>query len=450
MSVVAEEPATAQPGSTRRERIGWYFYAFADHAFYTTLLAVFIGPFLTSVAKKAADGHGDVHPLGITVAATSFYPYLISLSVFLSIFALPIVGALADRSAHRRRMLAGIAFTGAAITCCFAIIPKDGYLLGGLLYVLANIALSCASVVYNSFLSQLVGPEERDATSSRGWATGYVGGFLHLLLCLVAVIELGDGAPVVRSVMVFAGLWWAGFTVLPLLWLRDRPPVAPEPASAADSAWSAGFRQLGSTLAHLRAYPLTLLFLGAFLVYNDGIQTVISIASTYGTVELQLSQGVLALTILIVQFVAFTGALLLGWIATKVGAWKTVLASLVAWTLVILTAFWLPAGKPVLFMLLAVAIGIVLGGSQALSRSLFSQLIPAGREAEYFGFYGISDKGSSWLGPLVFGLVNQIIGNYRAAIVSLVIFFVVGFVMLLAVPVRRAIVAAGNTPPHVL
>ncbi len=131
MSTVVEEAAAAVPRSDRRERIGWYFYAFADHAFYTTLLAVFLGPFLTSVAKNAADGQGNVHPLGITVSATSFYPYLISLSVFLSIFALPIVGALADRSAHRKRLLVGLAFSGAVITCGFAIIPRDGYLLGG-------------------------------------------------------------------------------------------------------------------------------------------------------------------------------------------------------------------------------------------------------------------------------------------------------------------------------
>jgi Permeases of the major facilitator superfamily len=224
--------------------------------------------------------------------------------------------------------------------------------------------------------------------------------------------------------------------------------VAAEPG--AGSAWASGFRQLGQTIAHLRSYPLTLLFLGAFLVYNDGIQTVISIASTYGTEELRLEQKTLAVTVLLVQLVAFGGALGLGWVATRVGAWKTVLGSLVAWTAVVLAAFWLPPQQPVLFMLLGAGIGVVLGGSQALSRSLFSQLVPAGREAEYFGFYGISDKGSSWLGPLLFGVVNQTVGNYRAAIVSLLVFFVAGFLMLLFVPVRRAVVAAGNTPPHVL
>jgi UMF1 family MFS transporter len=445
MSAVVAEAAAAA-GSDRRERVGWYIYSFADHAFYTTVLAVFIGPFLTGIAKAAADDHGNVHPLGITVAAGSYYPYLVSLSVFLSVFVLPVVGAVADRSPRRKRLLAATAFAGAAICCCFAVIPPMGYVIGGVLFVLANIALSAASVVYNSFLSQLAAPDRRDATSSLGWATGYVGGFLHLALSLVVVAVLGSTATTARVVMVFAGLWWAGFALLPLLWLRDRAPLT----AGEGNTLSAGFRQLAQTLRHLKAYPLTLMFLLAFLVYNDGIQTVIALASTYGTEELKLTQAVLATTILIVQLVAFVGALLLGWVASRVGAWKTVLGSLLAWTVIVLAAFWVPAGSPLLFMLLGAAIGVVLGGSQALSRSLFSQLIPTGREAEYFGFYAISDKGTSWLGPLVFGLVYQMTTSYRSGIVSLLIFFVVGFVLLLAVPVRRAIAAAGNTPPHVL
>jgi UMF1 family MFS transporter len=446
MSAVVAETSMARPGPSRRERVGWYFYAFADHAFYTTVLAVFIGPFLTGIAKTAADANGDVHPLGLTVAAGSYYPYLVSLSVFLSVFLLPVVGALADRSAHRKRLLAAAAYSGALLCAGFAIIPPAGYLVGGLLFILANLALSAASVVYNSFLNQLAGADRRDRISSFGWAIGYVGGFLHLALSLVLVGRLGASSGTARIVMVFAGVWWAAFVVLPLLWLRDRPPLE----SSGRNLLASGFSQLGQTLRHLRSYPLTLMFLLAFLVYNDGIQTVISLASTYGTEELKLTQSVLATTILIVQLVAFLGALLLGWIANRVGAWKTVLGSLVAWTVVVLLAFRVPAGSPTLFMLLGAGIGVVLGGSQALSRSLFSQMIPTGREAEYFGFYAISDKGTSWLGPLVFGLVYQMTTSYRTGIVSLLVFFVLGFILLLAVPVRRAIVAAGNTPPRVL
>ncbi|GAB3807089.1 MFS transporter [Micromonospora zhanjiangensis] len=453
--------AATPPPSTRRERTGWYFYDWANSAFQTTVITVFLGPFLTTVTKRAAgcavgadDCVGSVHPLGITVAAGSFYPYVVSLSVLLTVFVLPVMGAVADRSAHKKRLLAGAAFVGAGATVGFAFVTGDRYLLGGALFLVANIAFGAAVVVYNSFLPQLADPDERDAVSSRGWAIGYLGGGLLLLLNLGAVTLLSeDGNPqrtldLARWSIVSAGVWWAAFTLVPLRWLRERP--AAQEASVTGNVLTDGFRQLGRTLRGLRTYPLTLFFLLAFLVYNDGIQTVITLASQYGTEELKLPQSTLVVTILLVQFLAFGGALLLGALARRIGAWKTVLLSLVLWTVVILAAFWLPAGAPVPFMILGGAIGLVLGGSQALSRSLFSQLIPAGREGEYYGFYEISDKGTSWLGPLAFGLVFQLTNSYRVGLVSLLIFFVVGFALLLAVPMRRAVLAAGNTPPRLL
>ncbi|MFU8874272.1 MFS transporter [Micromonospora sp. SL4-19] len=458
-------PAVAEPagpGSTRRERTGWYFYDWANSAFQTTVITVFLGPFLTTVTELAAGCElgadsctGYVHPLGIRVAAGSFYPYLISLSVFLTVFVLPIVGAIADRSAHKKRLLALAAFIGAGATIGFAFVTGDRYLLGGALFLIANISFGAAIVVYNSFLPQLGGPDERDTISSRGWAIGYLGGGLLLALNLVAVSMLSeDGNPqrtmdLARWSIVSAGVWWAAFTLLPLRWLREHPTAEALPAGGGN-VLTDGFRQLGRTLREIRAYPLTLFFLLAFLVYNDGIQTVITMASQYGTQELKLEQSTLIVTILLVQFLAFGGALALGALARRIGAWKSVLLSLVLWTGVILGAFWLPAEAPVPFMILGAAIGLVLGGSQALSRSLFSQLIPAGKEGEYYGFYEISDKGTSWLGPLAFGLVFQLTASYRVGVVSLLIFFVVGFVLLAAVPIRRAILAAGNTPPRVL
>ena len=252
---------------------------------------------------------------------------------------------------------------------------------------------------------------------------------------------------VARYSIVAAGVWWAAFTTIPLVRLRNRPPAA---GLAQGSVLTDGFKQLWHTLRSLRAYPLTLFFLVAYLVYNDGIQTVIALASVYGTEELGLSDDVLVPTILMVQFLAFFGALGLGRLARRIGAWKTVLLSLVLWTVIILIAFFLPAGQAVPFVALGGGIGLVLGGSQALSRSLFSQLIPKGKEGEYFGLYEISDKGTSWLGPLLFGVAFGVTGSYRVAIISLLVFFVVGFVALLAVPMRRAIEAAGNTPPRVL
>ncbi|TDC84326.1 MFS transporter [Micromonospora sp. KC606] len=457
---VAPRVQNPPPGSTRRERTGWYFYDWAMSAFSTTVITVFLGPFLTTVTELAAGCElgadtcaGHVYPLGIKVAAGSYFPYLVSLSVFLTVFVLPVVGAIADRSAHKKPLLAVAAFTGAGATTAMLFVTGERYLLGGALFVVANVAFGAGVVVYNSFLPQLGGPDDRDGISSRGWALGYLGGGLLLALNLVAVQSLDNGQPartldLARWSIVSAGVWWAVFTLVPLRWLREQPTTTA--ALAGGNPLTDGFRQLGRTVRQMKAYPLTLFFLLAFLVYNDGIQTVIALASQYGTKELRLEQSTLIVTILLVQFLAFGGALLLGALAQRIGAWKTVLLSLALWTGVIIAAFRLPAEAPLQFMLLGAAIGLVLGGSQALSRSLFSQLIPAGKEGEYYGFYEISDKGTSWLGPLAFGLVFQLTASYRVGLVSLLIFFVVGFALLAAVPMRRAIIAAGNTPPRVL
>jgi UMF1 family MFS transporter len=458
---MAATDTTAAPVSSRRERTGWYFYDWANSAFSTTVITVFLGPFLTSVTEQAAgcalgadDCNGRVHPLGITVAAGSYFPYLVSLSVFLTVFVLPVMGAVADRTPRKKVLLATTAFIASAATVAMAFVTGDRYLLGGVLFLIANISGGASIVVYNSFLPQLAGPDERDKVSSRGWALGYLGGGLLLLFNLVAVTLLSiDGddqrtLDLARWCIVSAGVWWALFTLVPLRFLREHPGA--EATTARGNVVLDGFRQLGHTLRGIRAYPLTLFFLLAYLVYNDGIQTVIALASQYGTEELKLTQSTLIITILIVQFLAFGGALLLGFLAARIGARKTILLSLVLWLGVVVVAYWLPAEKPLLFMLLGAAIGLVLGGSQALSRSLFSQLIPDGREGEYYGFYEISDKGTSWLGPLAFGLVFQLTNSYRIGIVSLVVFFVAGAILLALVPLRRAIVAAGNTPPKLI
>ncbi|AGL17483.1 MFS transporter [Actinoplanes sp. N902-109] len=461
MTSSAAMTATTAPDSTRRERTGWYLYDWANSGFQTTVITVFLGPFLTTVTEQAAgcplgadDCTGRVHPLGLSIAAGSYFPYLVSLSVLLTVFVLPVMGAIADRAPRRKPLLATAAFTGAAATCAIGFVTGTQYLLGGILFVVANIAFSAAVVVYNSFLPQLAPPDERDKVSSRGWAIGYLGGGTLLLLNLIAVLTLSiDGndqrtLDLARWCIVSAGVWWAAFTLLPLRRLREHPTAAA--AQQRGNVLTDGFRQLGHTLRDLRAYPLTLFFLAAYLVYNDGVQTVISLAAQFGSEELQLPQSTLILTILIVQFLAFGGALLLGRLAQRTGARTTILLALVLWLAVIVAAYWLPVGASAPFMLLGAGIGLVMGGTQALSRSLFSQLIPAGREGEYYGFYEISDRGTSWLGPLVFGLVFQLTNSYRTGIVSLVIFFVAGAILLAMVPLRRAVLAAGNTPPRLL
>ncbi len=311
--------------------------------------------------------------------------------------------------------------------------------------MVANAAQSVAMMLYNSYLPQIARPEERDAVSSRGWAFGYAAGSLVLVANLVlytAHDSFGlSESQAVRICLASAGLWWGAFALIPLRRLRDRRTPAREGAPP-------GLRQFAATVRDMRRRPLTLYFLLAYLVYNDGIQTVISQASVYGSEELGLDQSTLIVAVLLVQVLAVAGALAMGRLALRHGAKRTILGSLVAWTLTLAAGYFLPAGAPTWFFVLAAGIGLVLGGSQALSRSLFSHLVPPGKEAEYFAAYELSDRGMSWLGPLLFGLTYQLTGSYRDAILSLVAFFVLGFALLARVPVRRAIADAGNPVPE--
>ncbi|MFB7572536.1 MFS transporter [Streptomyces sp. NPDC056165] len=428
----------------RREQRGWYFYDWACSVYSTSVLTVFLGPYLTAVAESAADADGFVHPLGIPVRAGSFFAYCVSASVIVAIVLMPVAGAAADRTGRKKPLLAAAAYVGAGATTGLFFLDGHRYLLGGLLLVVANASVAVSMVLYNSYLPQIAPPEERDAVSSRGWAFGYAAGSLVLVANLVlftAHDSFGvSESTAVRICLASAGLWWGLFTLVPLKRLRDRRTT---PAAARVHGW----RQLASTIRDMRGKPLTLSFLLAYLVYNDGIQTVISQASVYGSRELGLSQSTLITAVLMVQVLAVAGALGMGRLARRYGAKRTILGSLAAWAVILAAGYFLPAGAPMWFFVLAAGIGLVLGGSQALSRSLFSHLVPPGKEAEYFSAYEMSDRGMSWLGPLLFGITYQLTGSYRDAIISLVAFFAIGFVLLARVPVRRAIGDAGNPVP---
>ena len=430
----------------RREQRGWYFYDWACSVYSTSVLTVFLGPYLTSVAKSAADPDGFVHPLGIPIRAGSFFAYTVSASVIVSILVMPLAGAAADRTGRKKPLLALAAYVGATATTGLFFLDGDRYLLGGFLLIVANSSVAVSMVVYNSYLPQIAPPEERDAVSSRGWAFGYAAGSLVLVLNLIlftAHDSFGlSESMAVRICLASAGIWWGAFTLVPLKRLRDRERTTSEAPTAQ------GWRQLAATVRDMRGKPLTLSFLFAYLIYNDGIQTVISQASVYGSEELGLSQSTLITAVLMVQVLAVAGALGMGRLARTYGAKRTILGSLIAWTVTLAAGYFLPAGAPVWFFVLAAGIGLVLGGSQALSRSLFSHLVPPGKEAEYFSAYEMSDRGMSWLGPLLFGVTYQLTGSYRDAIISLVVFFVVGFVLLARVPVARAISDAGNPLPE--
>jgi UMF1 family MFS transporter len=441
-----------------------------------------MAPYLTVIAKKSACPTlpsdvacpTNLSVIGIPVAPGSLVFYVLTVSTILSAIVLIFVGAIADRSPRPVRLFAAFAWAGAAAATAMFLVSGDNWGLGVLLLIFANLCLGSSLVVYDSLLCRIASPDERDRVSSRGWAWGYLGGGLLLainlaLLTLAEQIGISEGMAV-RISLLSAGLWWASFTIIPVVGLRDLTSQTDQTDPTATHTTeqnpdqilsrtttgqqpgviSGSLRQLAGTFRELRLYPQTLLFLVAYLFFNDGIQTVISASSVYGAEELNFSDSQLIQIILLVQFVAFGGALLFGRLARRFGAWRVVLNSLVLWTLVVTIAFFVPTGGFLMFVGLAVLIGIVLGGSQALSRSMYSQLIPRGREAEFFSLYQAMERGTSWFGTLVFGLVHQFTHSYRWAIIALIVFFVVGGLLLSRVRMREGIIAAGNEVPAVI
>jgi MFS transporter, UMF1 family len=433
----------------RREIFGWAMYDWANSAFSTTVITVFLGPYLASLARTAAevfpDGNARLGPLAI--APDSVLPYCVSLSVFLQVFFLPILGAIADYSHIRKAMMRLFATIGAVATILlFLVVAPSQWWLGGLFFIIANLAFGASIVFYNAYLPDIASEDQRDRVSSYGWAMGYLGGGLLLLLNLIFFQfseRLGiPGGLAARLCLASAGLWWLGFSFI--TWSRLRSRRAPRTLPAGAGYVSIGFKQLFQTFRDLRRFPETLKFLLAFFLYNDGIQTVITISAVFAAAPivrggLEMGESTLIFLILMIQFIAFGGALFWGKLAQWITAKRAVIVSLVIWAGVVIYAYVGLKGESATleFFVLGVIIALVLGGSQAISRSLFAQMIPDGREAEFYSFYEVSDRGTSWIGPLLFGLVNQIFGNLRPAILSLIFFFIVGLIILPFVNVAK-------------
>lgn len=429
------------PVNDKREIFGWAMYDWANSAFSTTVGTVFLGPYVAGLAADAAKTFPDglARFFGIPVAPDSFLPYCISFSVGLQVLFLPILGAIADYSHLRKRMMQLFATLGALATIAMFFIIGDLWWLGGVLFILANLSFGASIVLYNSYLPDIASEDQRDRVSSYGWAIGYLGGGLLLLLNLILFQfrkQIGlETALAVRINLASAGVWWLGWSFL--TWARLRTRHARRSLPSGENYVSIGFKQLRQTFREANKYPETLRFLLAYLIYNDGIQTVISISAVFAAAPLirgglEIEQGTLTMVILMIQFVAFGGALFWGRLANRVGARNAILISLVIWAVVVTYAYFGLQGdsRVTEFWVLGGVIALVLGGSQAISRSLFAQMIPPGKEAEFFSFYEVSERGTSWLGPLLFGLVNQVLGSLRPAILSLIFFFVVGLILL--------------------
>jgi UMF1 family MFS transporter len=510
--------ASTSPALTindKKEIRGWAMYDWANSAFSTTIGAVFLGPYLSTLVEAAAQASpdGQARFFGIPVAPDSFLPFAISFSVIFQAGFLPVLGAIADYSNRRKQLMQLFATLGAVATLLLFFVQGDLWWLGGILFVAANLAFGSAIVFYNAYLPDIASPDQRDRVSSFGWAMGYLGGGLLLILNLIIFlahdsIGLSRGLAV-RINLASAGAWWLLWSIWTWRTLRERGPSRTLPAG--ENLISIAFKQLQHTMetpARLiallllspvvtvpivffiiatqgldvqwafiaclgpiimlviflmkkgRTLPHTARYLLSYLIFNDGIQTVIGVASVFAAAKIarggmEMPTTRLTLLVLMIQFVAFLGALFFGRLAGRVGTKRALIISLIIWAGTVIyaylgmrdtaIAFQLPAalGGPMLkqeveFWVLGACIALVLGGSQALSRSLFSRMVPKEKEAEFFSIYEISERGTSWMGPFVFAAVNQAVGNLRPAILSVVIFFVLGLAILLFVNTQRA------------
>ena len=460
-----------------RELRHWTAYAWANHGWVTTVGTVLIGPWLLALAKNdVGSGRATLFSIGPWHLSASSYPsFILAVAALLQIPVLPALGASADALSAKKTILRWTCGIGAGIAALLATSGGSAWLYAGIVFLAGNLVFGASDVVYNAFLPQIATPDRRDRASSRGFAAGYLGGGILLALDL-ALLQVHDAVGIsqstaVRLCYVSAGLWWAGFGVYAIAGLHDRTPdflpankrtssafgpatrrTAPpkRTGSAFVGGVGLGFGELRATLAMLRTMPQASRYLIGYLFFSDAISAVVALSSTYLTHELYGDDATRAAPflfalILLIQFLAVGGSLLFARIARWTGTKNAILASLVIWCVVVVYAYAVLHTRAQA-VAMGVVIALVLGGSQALARSLYSQMVPRGREATFFGLYEICDRGTSWIAPLLFTIVVDATGSFRQAILSLIALFAIGIVMLTVTDVDRARDEAAAVP----
>lgn len=406
-------------------RAGWYMYDWANSAFAVTILAALFGPYLDKVVMPP--GGIDIPALGLTkVSATALYGYLLGFSALVVLLTSPILGAIADYGGYKKRFLMGFCAVGSVSTMLFTTVGPGDVWLAAVLFFLANVCFVSANVFYDAFLPHIAAPEEQDQVSGRGYAYGYAGGGLLFVLHLLLVqfheaVGIAETSTAIRIALGSAGVWWGGFSLITFARLKEERQHGSAPLI---TMVAHGFRRIGVTMRKARRLRQLLIFLVAFMIYNDGIQTVIAMSTIYGSEELHFDTLTLMGCLLMVQAVGIAGSQIFGKLAGRLGTKRSILLSLAIWSGVVCYAYFMQ--KPIEFWILGAVVGFVLGGSQALSRSLFSKIIPPKASAEFFGFFSVFEKFSAIWGPLVFATIQHSTGSARNSIISLVVFFVVG------------------------
>ena len=438
----------------RKEIFGWMLYDWANSAFFTTIVGVLIGPYLLGLAEKAVGPDGVILDLALfKVTPKGFPAFCTAVSVVSMVIFLPVLGAIADYTHLKKSMMAAFCY-GGVLTSGLLFFVTESYAVCGLLLILSTMFFAAANVFYNAFLIDITTEDQRDKVSSYGYGLGYLSGFLMLVLNLLFISNsetLGlTTATAVRICFLAASLWWGIFAAATFYLLRSRGAAKSVPEDR--NIVTVGFSELWQTLRELKRLRFTALFLVAYLFYNDGIQTVILQSSVFISYELftsrnlEVDNALLIIIFCIAQISAFAGALIFERIARVLGAKWTILLSLAVWCGIVIYAYQFFESKTQAYVMGSV-IGMVLGAAQALSRSLYSQMIPAGRESSFFGLYEISEKGTSWMGQLMFTIIVGATGSFRHAILGLIVFFIVGSVVLLFTDTDRAIHEAGNLTP---
>jgi MFS transporter, UMF1 family len=412
-------------GLGRPELRAWAMYDWANSAFQTTIIAaVFPIYFRRVIAADMPEAE-----------ALSRFAWASTIAILIVALVAPLLGAIADHAAIKKRLLA--IFAGVGITSCFAMfwLTEGEWLFALTLFVIGNVGVAGSVVFYESLLPHLVAQSELDRVSTAGYAIGYLGGGTLLAINLLmiqqpAMFGLADAGVGTRLSLASVGLWWLIFSI-PLFM------TVPEPASLAGAnrepgSFASGARHLLATFRDLRKYRNALLFLLAFFVYNDGIQTMIKMAAIYGD-TIGLDSGSMITALLLTQFIGVPAAFAFGALADRVGAKPAVYMGLGVYTFIAALGYYMTTAAH--FYALAVLVGLVQGGTQALSRSLFASMIPRQKSSEFFAFFGVFERYAGVLGPAVFAMVVSISGRGRSAILAVLIFFIVGAILLTRVDI---------------
>ena len=421
-------------GLHRQELRAWAMYDWANSTFQTTVITAVFPRFFADYAAAGLPA----------TAATQRFAWASTIAAVIVAVLGPVLGAIADYRAAKKRLLAISLAVGVIATAMMALIGRGDWKYAAAVFIVGNIAMAASLVFYDSLLPHLASPEELDRVSTAGYAMGYVGGGLLLIVNLVWILSpqtfgLPDAAAATKLSFLSVAAWWLLFSI-PLFRRVPEPPAIRGQAPAGNIL-TIGFRLAWRTLRELRSYPNALLMLVAFLLYNDGIQTMIRMSSIYGAAA-GIDANAQIAAFVMVQFVGIPCSYLFGSLGTRIGTKRAIFIAISVYVIAAGLAFFMTS--VIHFFLLAFLVALVLGGSQALSRALFSRLIPHDRTSEFFGFYAVSERFATVFGPALFTLSVLITGNSRAAILAIILLFVAGAAVLSRVDEVEGMRAAAN------